>query len=296
MGLSWTIGKFFQIPVRLHWSMLLLPLLTFNLMEVGGLLNAVAWVGLVVLIFGSVLLHEIGHALTARRYGIQTKDIILTPIGGMARITSLPTNPRHEIAIAIAGPLVSLALAGIGFAALFAIALLPFDSELVFNVFTYMGSINLMLGVFNLVPALPMDGGRVLRGFLALKYDFLKATQIAAKVGRTLAILGGILGLFMFQSWSLALISLFVYISAGTEVRMAQFREFQKTMGGAGFGPSGDNPFGPGPPHQGAGPSSPPPPGGPSDWTRPSSRPPANVVVVKGGKAKILSRQDPDED
>ena len=115
MGMGWTIGTFFKIPVRLHFTMLLLPLLTFSWMPISGIAGVVVWLALVVLVFGSVLLHELGHALTARRYGIRTLDIILTPIGGMARVIDLPRKPSHEIAIAIAGPIVSLLLAGAAF-------------------------------------------------------------------------------------------------------------------------------------------------------------------------------------
>ncbi len=297
MRMSWTIGTFFKIPVRLHISMVLVPLLTYNSMAIEGVIDIVAWIALVVLLFGSVLLHEFGHALTARRYGIQTKDIILTPIGGMARIAGMPKKPKHEIAIAIAGPLVSLTLAGVGFALSIPLSVMPVLPFAILTGVFYFYVINLMLGLFNLVPALPMDGGRILRGFLALKYDFLKATQIAAKVGRALAVLGAVLAIFWLDSWSLALISMFIYISAGTEVRMAQMRAYQEKMADSPpfvYGPDGQprvwtrqwtsrTPDGSTPEMS-------------QDWSQPRSEDKRDVIVVEGGKAEVISRKDPEED
>ena len=173
MNLAWKIGTVFGIPVRLHFTMLLLPLLTFGQMPTEGPFGVIAWLVLVILLFGSILLHELGHALTARRYGVRTEDIILTPIGGMARITSLPKTPREEIVIAVAGPLVSLLIAGLAFLVsipLTIVALLPLPIYEALGLLTW---INTMLGLFNLIPALPMDGGRILRGYLALKRDEL---------------------------------------------------------------------------------------------------------------------------
>ena len=307
MSMSWTIGRFFNIPVRLHVSMLILPLLTYGWMPMDGPIGILVWLGLVVLLFGSILLHELGHALTARRYGIHTQDIILTPIGGMARILNMPQTPKQEIAIAIAGPLVSLSISASSFALLL---LVPFRLPLViYSGISLLTYINLMLGLFNLVPALPMDGGRVLRGLLALKYDFLTATEKAAKVGRILAVIGGLVGIFYLQSWSLALISVFIYVSAGTEVRMAAWRQQQSTMG-QGSPHSQPDPFGRAgpwrirveyPPRGQRGPGSPPNeahPGSSPHFDWPSQHPPnrdKDVLVVKGGKAEIISRKDPSD-
>ncbi len=296
MKWSWTIGTFFKIPVRLHVSMAILPLLTYNWLQVEGVMGLFTWLTLVVFLFGSVLLHEIGHALTARRFGIQTKDIILTPIGGMARIVAMPSKPKQEIAIAIAGPIVSLAIAAVGFIASIAVRALPIIPSIVLTGLGILMYINLMLGVFNLVPALPMDGGRVLRGFLALKYDFLKATIIAARVGRALAVAGGLAAIFWLDnSWTLLLISIFIYMSAGAEIRMAQMRAYQKKMSEGVFTQPGPNPFGGarGPYWRGAsrrrssdqGP----------DWSQPTRTQKNDVVVIQGGKSEIISRKDPEE-
>jgi Zn-dependent protease len=296
MKWSWTIGAFFKIPVRLHVSMLILPLLTYNWLHVDGVMGIFTWLALVVLLFGSVLLHEIGHALTARRFGIHTKDIILTPIGGMARIVAMPNNPKQEIAIAIAGPIVSLAIAAVGFIASIAVLAVPIIPTTVITGLGILMYINLMLGLFNLVPALPMDGGRVLRGFLALKYDFLKATIIAARVGRTLAIVGGLTAVFWLDnSWTLLLISIFIYMSAGTEIRMAQMREYQKKVSEGVFNRPGPNPFGNtrGPYWHGASGSKSSSQG--PDWSQPTRTHKKDVVVIQGGKSEVISRKDPNE-
>jgi Zn-dependent protease len=276
--------------------MLILPFLTFNWMSVEGVMGIFSWLALVVLLFGSVLLHEIGHALTARRFGIHTKDIILTPIGGMARIMNMPSNPKQEIAIAIAGPIVSLLIAAFGFVTGIAIIVLPVVPPTVITGLGILMYINLMLGLFNLVPALPMDGGRVLRGFLALKYDFLKATVIAARVGRTLAILGGVIAIFWLDnSWTLLLISIFIYMSAGAEIRMARMREYQKRMSEDVFNQRGPNPFGNAGGVHWRGPSRQTPSNQNPDWSQPTRAQEKDVIVIQGGKSEVISRKDPDE-
>ncbi len=310
--MAWTLGKLFGIPVRLHFTMVLVPFLTYNWMPIRGMIDFAVWALLVILLFGSVLLHELGHALTARRYGIRTQDIVLTPIGGMARVLSMPTNPKQEIAIAVAGPLVSLSLSGISF--LFLIPLSMLSSMLPVVVFAgaqLLVYINLMLGLFNLVPALPMDGGRVLRGILALKRDHLTATVMAARVGRILAGVGFVLAI-VDGNFSLGLISIFVYTAAGSEVRMAQMRAYQERMQASPFGGQGGFPF----PGGGDGRSwrwtwrggYPPAGAPPVDDNAPTRRtydpdgrewPAREIdtdrdVVVVGGKAEIIHRKDPD--
>jgi len=296
--------------VRLHATLLLLPLITYGSMPVEGVLGVAFWVGLNVLLFGSVLLHELGHALTARRYGIQTQDIVLTPLGGMARITSLPTNPRHEIVIALAGPAVSLLLAAGAFALSAVMIVVPGGVPRVcFEAFGLLLYINLMLGLFNLVPALPMDGGRVLRGYLALKRDHLSATRIAARVGRYLAVAGGLYGFLFTDSWTLPLIAVFVYMSAGAEERMAAYRAYREQAArqrdpfiGWPFGAPRPG-SGPAPRADGArvyrwdwsnGPrSDAPPPASDDDWSRADDSGRREVLTV-GGKAEVIARKDPD--
>jgi len=305
MNWSWKIGAAFGIPIRLHVSMLLIPFIAFSWVPGSGPVSMITAAALVILLFGSVLLHELGHALVARRFGVRTADIILTPLGGMARLVELPRKPRHEIAIAIAGPLVSLGIAAAAFAAMIPLQLFGVVPEIVMVGLAVLFELNLMLGVFNLVPALPRDGGRILRGALALKLDFLKATRIAARIGRVIAVVGGLLAIFYFKSWSLALIALFVFFSAGMEERMAEWRE-AKRRGATG---AGGWPFG------GAGPrvrtwswtsrppsASAPNPGAERPGWRPAApaggyRPAAerDVVVIEGGKVEVVSRKDPEE-
>lgn len=290
--------------------MVLVPLLTYNWMPINGIIGVAVWASLVILLFGSVLMHELGHALTARRYGIHTQDIVMTPIGGMARVLSMPKNPRQEIAIAVAGPLVSLSLAGISFALLLPLSMLPALPLAVFAGAQLLFYINLMLGLFNLVPALPMDGGRVLRGILSLKRDHLTATVMAARVGRILAGVGFILAI-VEGHLSLGLISVFVYIAAGSEVRMAQMRAYQERMQDSPFGGPGGFPFagGNGRSWRWTWRSDYPPTGEPplghddprgrshdgheGEWSGRRSDSDRDVVVV-GGKAEIIHRKDPD--
>jgi Zn-dependent protease len=168
-----------------------------------------------------VVLHELGHALAARRYGCQTRDILLLPIGGVARLEKMPERPREELVVAIAGPAVNLVLAAIFYA-----AALATDTPLIgeigpsgemssMPVLAQMFWINVALGTFNMVPAFPMDGGRALRALLALKYSRVRATRIASELGQGLAVLLGLLGLAVNPM--LVLIAAVVWFGAAAE-------------------------------------------------------------------------------
>ncbi|MBN2343994.1 MAG: site-2 protease family protein [Deltaproteobacteria bacterium] len=294
MNFSWKIFTAFGIPVRLHFSMVIIPFLAFTWVEGTGIEQLIVASILTILLFGSVLLHEFGHALTGRRYGVHTADIVLTPIGGMARMTNIPQNPKQEIAISIAGPLVSFAIAGVSFALLLVSPQLPVVHPLALEMLHVLFQLNLMLGLFNLIPALPMDGGRVFRGLLALKFSHLKATQIASKIGKLLAVAGGIYGI-MESQWTLVFIAFFIYTAAGQEERIANMREAYKQAqkDGASFGgsPFGASPFG----NRGyyvykesRRPAAP-----KDDWYDDNASP-RNARVVEGGKVEILSRKDPE--
>jgi Zn-dependent protease len=173
---------------------------------------------LILLLFLCVLLHEYGHALTARRFGIGTRSITLLPIGGLALLESMPKDPRQEILVALAGPAVNLAIAVALFLGLLIAgrtgALTGFDLDGGSIPETLLAA-NLLLAVFNMLPAFPMDGGRVLRAVLALRMDRVRATRLAARVGQVLAVGLGFLGLI--GNPFLVLIAVFVWIGAGSE-------------------------------------------------------------------------------
>ena len=177
---SWRLGRIFGFPVEINLSFLLLLAVVF--IAYGGFIG----VFVVGLAFASVLVHELGHALVARRYGVHVSGIELSFFGGAAKMVQMPRSANHEIAIAAAGPAVSLAIAGVslGLAAVFHSWFLA-----------GLGQINLVIAAFNLIPALPMDGGRILRALLTRKMDFVRATDVSVQVARVVAVGFGILGL-----------------------------------------------------------------------------------------------------
>jgi Zn-dependent protease len=181
---TWRLGRVFGFPVEINLSFLLLLAVVF--VAYGGL----AGVLVVGLAFGSVLLHELGHALVARRLGVHVSGIELSFFGGAAKMVQMPRKADHEIAIAAAGPAVSLMLGGAGLGLGLLLHATPFGPF-----FGMIGWINLVLAGFNLIPALPMDGGRILRALLARKMDYVRATDVAVSVSRVFAVGFGILGL-----------------------------------------------------------------------------------------------------
>ena len=183
-----------------------------------GALATLSDVMLVGAVFAIIVLHELGHALVARRFGIRTFDITLLPIGGVARLERFPEDPVKELLIAIAGPLVNFALAGALYSVLAATGATPSLHELTTaggSVLAKLMWINLMIGVFNLTPAFPMDGGRVFRALLAMRLPYVRATDIAAIVGQAIALVIGIAG--MFSSPMLVLVAVFVWMGARAE-------------------------------------------------------------------------------
>jgi Zn-dependent protease/predicted transcriptional regulator len=217
MGWSWTIGKLFGIDLKIHATfVLILAWAGWGHWKQGeGVSGVIAGVLFMLAMFGCVVLHELGHALAARRYGIGTKDITL--------LDKMPDDPREEIVVALAGPAVNVVIAGLLFLWLQAsggwTALADLDvvrGPMVERLMV----VNLFLVGFNMLPAFPMDGGRVLRGFLALRTDYVSATRTAAKVGQGMALLFGVFG--MFFNPFLMFIALFVWIGAGQEAEMTQ--------------------------------------------------------------------------
>jgi Zn-dependent protease len=178
---SWRLGAILGFPVEVNLSFLLLLALVF--FAFGGAVG----VALVLLVFGSVLLHELGHAVVARKLGVRVAGIELSFFGGAAKMVQMPRTATHEMLIAAAGPAVSLALAGVGLG-LGAIT----GSTLV----SWLGWVNLIIAGFNLIPALPMDGGRILRAALTRRMDFVRATDVSVTIARFVAIGFGVIGLF----------------------------------------------------------------------------------------------------
>jgi len=233
--LGWSINLFrvFGIRLAVHFSFLLL----LAYVAWGGWMDAgwagVAWsVAFITLLFTCVVLHELGHSLTARRFGIGVPRILLLPIGGMAEFDSIPRQPRRELLITLAGPAVNFAIV---------LALWPFvtvpvawaDGELP-RTFSGLGwellLVNLVMGCFNLLPVFPMDGGRILRALLAMRWSYLKATFWAAALGKVLAIIGAVLMAFVWNNPLGAILFAFIFIAGDMEYRMIKRREEENTQ------------------------------------------------------------------
>ena len=199
----WKIFEFFDIPVYVDVSFLILLLLFVNSGHSFsfGLMQALV-LGL------SITAHEYGHALTGRLFGCATHDINLSMIGGCASMLSMPRRGWQEFLVALAGPLVSFALCGLGFAAFY---LLPIENDFLWNSLGYLAWLNLVLGCFNLLPGFPMDGGRIFRSVMMIFTTRPKATFVAMWVGRAFAVLLGLSGLYsLFNGGSWAFIRIFI--------------------------------------------------------------------------------------
>src|SRR5712671_4852831 len=238
MGSAIRLGRIAGIPVQIHFSFLLaLPLLAYLFAQqfvaaaqlvgipqgrIGG--DRYLWgLAVALALFASVLLHELAHSLYARRTGTRVSAITLLMIGGVSQIEDSPRRPRDEAIMALLGPLTSLAIAGILRAALLAV---PRDAELfelrfVLGLTSYL---NLTLGVFNLLPAFPMDGGRVLRALLVRRLGFLRATWTASRVGKAFAVIFAVLGL-LSGNLILLVIAWFVYLGAQQEMAQVEAKE-----------------------------------------------------------------------
>lgn len=227
MRWSFKLGRYAGIDVYLHVTFLLLIGWVGLLHWRQGQSMAAAVLGVVFIlaVFLCVVLHEYGHALTARRYGIQTRDITLFPIGGVARLEKIPTNPLQELWVALAGPAVNVVLAVSLFVWLKITATFEPLQMLTITTGPFLErimAVNLFLAIFNMIPAFPMDGGRVLRAILATRQEYGRATQIAASIGQGIAVLFGLVGLF--YNPLLLFIAFFVWIGAAQEAGVAQMR------------------------------------------------------------------------
>jgi len=229
MKWSFKIGRVFGIGLYVHFTfLLLLAFLGFAAYSVSGSSEyALYQVGFILLLFGIVVLHELGHAMAARMYGIPTKDITLLPIGGLARLERIPREPIKEFVIAVAGPAVNVVLALAAFTAIVAVyGTMPWAMDALTggNLLNRLFWVNVIMIAFNMIPAFPMDGGRVLRALLAMTMNHGKATRIAAGIGQALAVCFGIAG-FIWGHPILMLIAVFVYMGAGQERAMASTKD-----------------------------------------------------------------------
>jgi len=230
-----TIRVHFTFPLILIWGAI-----QFGLLNNQGVSGAIFGVVVFLLLFVIVILHELGHSFAAQYYGVPVKQIVLLPIGGVAQLGRFPENPTQEFVIAIAGPLVNFALAvvlamlgplfGLGVQVASPTELMESMGTLsAQSIFIYVFVSNLFLGIFNLIPAFPMDGGRVLRALLAIPMNYVTATRLAVAIGQSLALLFGLWG-FLGGGFLLIFIAIFIYLGAGQEGEFVQVRHTLKDL------------------------------------------------------------------
>lgn len=220
MSWSITLGRIAGSEIRIHLTFFLLLLwIGIIHLQTDGVEGAIEAIAFICAVFACVALHELGHAIAAKRYGIKTPDITLLPIGGLARLERMPENPGQEIVIAVAGPMVNVVIAAILILVLGA----RFDAETFQTIenpaadfAARLAAVNIFLVLFNAIPAFPMDGGRVFRALLAMRLGRVNATRVAARTGQALAFGFGFLGL-MAGNPILVFIAIFVYLAAGAE-------------------------------------------------------------------------------
>ncbi|SFO54975.1 Zn-dependent protease (includes SpoIVFB) [Mesorhizobium sp. NFR06] len=232
MGWSLNLGTIAGTTVRVHFTFLLLLVwIWLTHYQIGGAPAAWEGVAFIVAVFACVVLHEFGHIAAARYFGIATPDITLLPIGGVARLERMPEESRQEFVIAVAGPLVNVAIAALifvllggsaGFSQMAGIE----DPHTSF--FARLAGVNIFLVLFNMIPAFPMDGGRILRAALAARLSWSRATQVAATIGQGLAFVLGFVGLF--YSPLLIFTGIFVYLAAAAEAQNALMREMATSV------------------------------------------------------------------
>jgi stage IV sporulation protein FB len=231
MGWSIRLFSVAGTAVRIHLTFFLL--LAFYALigwQQGGAPAAINLVAFIVLLFVCVVLHEFGHVFAARAYGIRTSDVTLLPIGGIASLERMPEKPAHEIVVALAGPAVNLVIAAVlalGLGATFDLGQVAQLEEAKASLIGRITAANLMLCVFNLIPAFPMDGGRVLRALLAIPMGYTRATRMAATIGQALAFVFGLLGLVAGNA-ILILVAVFIFLAASGEAGYVQAREYTR--------------------------------------------------------------------
>jgi len=227
MKWAWRLGAISGIDLYVHATfVLLLAWVIVGYWARGHTWpTALAGLGFTLALFACVLLHELGHALTAQRMGIKTRDITLYPIGGVARLERMPDDPKQELWVALAGPAVNVVIAAALFVWLgLTTNMIPLPRLTVAGgpLLERLFAANVLLVLFNMLPAFPMDGGRVLRALLSMRIEYTQATQIAATIGQGMAFLFGLLG-FMWNPF-LLFIAFFVWIGAAQEASLVQMR------------------------------------------------------------------------
>ncbi|MDC1197964.1 site-2 protease family protein [Algibacter sp.] len=237
MKANLNLGSVSGIKIKVHWTFFfLIAWIVFSELKRGGTNESILFnVALVLAAFLCVVLHELGHALTAKRFGIDTKKITLLPIGGMASLERIPESPKQEFLVTLAGPLVNVIIAillyfivpvnefiYLNFTETFEVLMSFTWQNFLFLLFV----VNVGLVVFNIIPAFPMDGGRILRALLAMKMKRVKATQIASSIGQVIAVFFLLIGL-LYNPF-LILIALFIFIGAYGENQMVQHLELLK--------------------------------------------------------------------
>lgn len=228
------VGRFFGVAVRIHWSFWILPLAIGIASLRQGPMNAAIMVGIVLLFYVCVVLHEYGHILMARYFGVRTRDIIVTPLGGIARMERMPDRPGEEILIAIAGPSVNVVIATVLGVLLLLIGRGPSAALVAQSIVGSWTDVMLLLmfgnigmAMFNLLPAFPSDGGRIVRAFLAMFIDRLPATQVAVGLGTVVAACLALFGLFN-GAFQLPLIAILFAFIGQMELRMVRRQEEMK--------------------------------------------------------------------
>jgi Zn-dependent protease/CBS domain-containing protein len=228
MGWSFSIGRITGTEIRIHITFFLLLIWIFAASYGSGGADA-AWSGVlfIILVFACVVAHEFGHIFAARAFGVNTPDVTLLPIGGVARLERIPEDPIQEFLIAIAGPLVNVAI--VLLLMVFADANIGSGAAIEngkVSLVDRLASANLFLALFNIIPAFPMDGGRILRALLGIRLGFVRATEIAAQIGQVLAFVLGFVGLF--YNPVLIFIAIFVYLAASSEAHMVALRAMSR--------------------------------------------------------------------
>ncbi len=235
---SFRIGRAFGVDVRVHWAFLLLPgiFAIVGYEVLGGIVGGLVFAGIVAVVFSCVLLHEMGHAIVARRLGVGVSDVTLLPLGAIARLTSNPERHLDEAKIALAGPLVNCGLAFAFVGVAFSLGAKPSDAEgfvpdslSVAQVLLYIGLLNAIFAILNLVPAFPLDGGKILRSLLASRFGYVKATSITANIGQYVAIVALLAAVFE-GLLLLALIAVLLFFASYNEAGAVHQREINRGL------------------------------------------------------------------